>query len=148
MKRSLLAVVSLLVVGSAWAQGVRPGHSGAWYNPDQSGHGLSVEVIAPDRAVAFWYAFDPAGNPFWLYIDGTIDGATVRGEAHYVDGMTWGVFDPAMRNMRSWGAVDIEFTGWAPARFRRRISRVSGGCNSRAHSTTSKSRTTEASGGP
>ncbi|MEJ2400051.1 MAG: hypothetical protein P8Y52_01550 [Xanthomonadales bacterium] len=111
MKNLLLAIFSLFIAGAAWAQGVRPEHSGAWYNPNQSGHGLSVEVIAPDRAVAYWHAFDPLGDPLWLYIDGQIDGNVIRGEAYTVEGMTWGVFDPGTRNVQPWGTVDIAFTG-------------------------------------
>ena len=45
---------------------VRPSWSGAWYNPDQSGHGISVEVLDDERTAFFWYTYDLDGNPVWL----------------------------------------------------------------------------------
>ena len=110
MCRVLLAVISILFAGSALAKDMLPGHSGAWYNPEQSGHGLSVEVISSKRAVVFWYTFDPRGNPVWLYIDGAIEGNVVLGDAYYLDGMIWGQFDPSTKIMQSWGTVNLEFS--------------------------------------
>jgi hypothetical protein len=110
IKKLLQAIFALLLAAPLLAQGVLPEHSGAWYNWRQSGHGLSIEVIAPDRAVAFWYTFDTQGKPVWLYIDGPIAGNAINGEAFILDGMVWGEFDPDTKNMQSWGTVDIEFT--------------------------------------
>jgi hypothetical protein len=99
----------LSCTGTALAEGTLHGQSGAWYNPEQPGHGLSVEVISPERAVVFWNTFDSQGDPVWLYIDGTIDGNVIVGDAYYVEGMVWGVFDPSTKNVRSWGTVTLEF---------------------------------------
>ena len=109
MRNVFFAVIYTILTGSALADGVPPEYSGAWYNTAQSGHGLSIEVISSDRAIAYWYAYDPQGNPIWLLIDGLIDGDTIHGAAYYLDGMVWGQFDPATRNMQDWGTVDIEF---------------------------------------
>ena len=111
MRRIILALIFMLSTGSALAGGVLPEHSGAWYNSDQSGHGISIEILSSERAIAFWYAFDPQGNPMWLYIDGAIAGNTIFGEAYFLKGMVWGDFDPSDKNMFDWGTVDIEFSG-------------------------------------
>jgi len=103
------AFLSILFAGTALAEGVLFGHSGAWYDPEQPGHGLTIEVVSPERVVVFWNTFDPQGNPVWLYIDGAIEGNKVLGKAYYVDGMVWGAFDPSSRNVRSWGTVTLEF---------------------------------------
>jgi hypothetical protein len=104
------AFLSNLFAGTALAEGVLFGHSGAWYNPEQPGHGLTIEVISPERVVVFWNTFDPQGNPVWLYIDGAIEGNVVLGNAYYVDGMVWGTFDPSTKNVQSWGTATLEFT--------------------------------------
>lgn len=111
MKMVLRTIVwiSLLFGANAWPMDIQGSLSGAWYNEDQSGHGLSVEIVSPDLAVAFWYVFDPQGNPLWLAIHGPIEGNTIRGQAFYVDGMVWGEFDSNTKYEHEWGTVDIEF---------------------------------------
>jgi len=101
------ALADKAILGSA--DGVSPEYSGAWYNTGQSGHGISIEVISPERAIVYWYAYDSEGNPVWLFIDGQIDGGTIQGAAYYLEGMIWGEFDPDTKTMQDWGTVDIEF---------------------------------------
>jgi hypothetical protein len=110
MRNVILTFIIFLFTGSVLAEGVLPEHSGAWYNAEQPGHGFSVEVISSERAVVYWYAFDPDGHPMWLYIDGTINGNIVHGKAYYLDGMVWGTFDPSTKNLHDWGTVEIEFS--------------------------------------
>lgn len=90
---------------------VRPEHSGAWYNPEQSGHGLSIEVLNDERTIAFWFAYTPDGLPMFLEINGVNDGHTVTGLAYYNEGMIWGQFDPGTLNKKVWGEISIEFLG-------------------------------------
>ncbi len=106
---SLLAsTAALLLAGTAQAA-LPPGISGAWFNPAQSGHGLSVEIIAPDRALVFWYTYDPSGNPFNLYLDGRIDGRRISGVGLAPRGMRFGSFDPAELTTSTWGQLSLEF---------------------------------------
>ena len=98
---------SLLLAASAHAV-LPPGVSGAWYNPLQSGHGLSIKIIAPDRALVYWYAYDLEGNPLNLYIDGRIQGRRIEATALAPRGMRFGSFDPAELVMPAWGQVSIE----------------------------------------
>src|SRR5210317_2285210 len=90
---------------------VRPEHSGAWYNPEQSGHGLSIEVLDDERTIAFWFAYTLDGLPMFLEINGVNDGHTVTGPAYYNEGMIWRQFDPDTLNKEVWGEISIEFLG-------------------------------------
>lgn len=110
MKAIVSALLFAFLFSLAHAD-IRPEHSGAWYNPDQSGHGLSVEVLDDERTVAFWYTYTPDGFPVFLVIDGINDGHTVTGPAYYNEGMIWRQFDPATLNSEVWGEISIEFLG-------------------------------------
>jgi hypothetical protein len=90
---------------------IRPEHSGAWYNPDQAGHGLSIQVLDDERTIAFWFAYTPDGFPMFLVIDGVNDGHTVIGPAYSHEGMIWRQFDPATLKSEVWGEISIEFLG-------------------------------------
>jgi hypothetical protein len=106
-----LAVIVLWLLGSAFAHAALPtGISGPWYNPAQSGHGLSVEILAQNRALVFWYVYDAQGNPVHLYIEGQIVGHRIEGTAYAPRGMRFGEFDPADRELPRWGSVNIDFT--------------------------------------
>jgi hypothetical protein len=87
---------------------VPSGISGAWYNPAQSGHGVSIEVLDASRAIAFWYVYDRDGRPVHLYLDGRIEGQLIRGTAYAGSGMRFGAFDPATLNLDVWGQMELE----------------------------------------
>jgi hypothetical protein len=52
----------LLFSASAQAMNIMPSHSGSWYNPDQSGHGLSVEVVNSETLLIYWNTYHPDGT--------------------------------------------------------------------------------------
>lgn len=108
MIRSILFVILLVIVGTVSAE-VRPEYSGAWYNPSQSGHGFSVEVIDSERSIAFWYAYDPEGKPIFLLASGTNVGNRIVADVYYYEGMIWGEFDPTKNVSQSWGTLTITF---------------------------------------
>lgn len=87
-----------------------PGISGSWFNPAQSGHGLSIQILEDDRALAFWFVYDRAGNPVHLYIEGAVQGTTISGTAWAGRGMEFGSFDPADHTLDRWGSVEIDFS--------------------------------------
>lgn len=99
---------SLCLVGSAAAK-LPAGISGPWYNPDQSGHGISVDLVAADRAVVFWYAYDNQGDPMTLYIEGAVNGREISGTAYAPRGMRFGQFNPADLQLPVWGSVRLNF---------------------------------------
>jgi hypothetical protein len=106
---------------------VRPSWSGSWFNPEQSGHGISVEVLDEERTVIYWYTYDQDGKPIWLIAPGINNyvpnsqvwasdlpspGITVEATAYYYEGMIYGDFDPATNNRREWGTIELDFTYW------------------------------------
>ncbi len=109
MQKSLAVLVIVSVVGSVPALAQVPsGISGAWYNPAQNGHGVSIEVLDAGRAIAFWYVYDRDGRPVHLYLDGRIEGQQIRGTAYAGSGMRFGAFDPASFNLDTWGQVELD----------------------------------------
>jgi hypothetical protein len=90
---------------------ITSGFSGAWYNPNQSGHGLIVEVLTQNRLVAYWFAFDSDGNQAWFGGDGTITGDQGVVYAYRGQGGQWiPDFDPAHYSRHAWGPLTFTFT--------------------------------------
>ncbi len=104
-----LTCLALSLPAVALAQ-LPPGISGAWYNPQQSGHGLSVEILDDNRALAFWYVYDPQGNPVHLYLDGRIEGHRIEATAYAPSGMRFGSFRTEQLQMPIWGEVAMDFS--------------------------------------
>ena len=109
--KAIIPILLLPLFFSLAHADIRPEHSGTWYNPDQSGHGLSIEVLDNERTIAFWFAYTPDGLPMFLEIIGVNDGHTVSGPAYYNEGMIWRQFDPGTLNKEVWGEISIEFLG-------------------------------------
>jgi hypothetical protein len=106
-----------------WSFYVRPSWSGAWFNADQSGHGISVEVLDDERTIFFWYTYDLEGNPVWLVADGVNSDLLLTGmltpfirveaTAYIFEGMIFGDFDPATMDHQEWGTIILDFPYWA-----------------------------------
>jgi len=111
----MLAAALLLLPLSALAA-LPAGISGAWFNPDQSGHGLGVEMLGGGRALLFWNVFDPEGRPLNLYIEGSVEGRSIQGTAYATQGMRFGEFSSSRFQMRRWGDIRIEFASCREAR--------------------------------
>lgn len=103
-------VLAALIWGTPALAGMPGSMSGTWYNPTQSGHGLSLDVLSAGRAVAIWHVFDTEGQPVTLYIDGELDGRQLSGPAYAPIGMRFGRFDPAELQLPVWGQVSIVFS--------------------------------------
>lgn len=111
MSLRLLCATGLWLLASTFAQANLPvGISGPWYNPAQSGHGFSIEILAQNRALVFWYVYDPQGNPIFLYVEGQIVGRRIEGNAYAPRGMRFGEFDPSTRQLPPWGSISIDFS--------------------------------------
>jgi hypothetical protein len=85
------------------------GISGAWFNPAQGGHGLSVEVLGDGRAIVYWFVYDRDGAPLHLYIDAVVSERSITGTAYRHDGMRFGTFDSAELRQSVWGHVALRF---------------------------------------
>lgn len=104
-----LLAMALLVWPLSSLASVGGGVSGYWYNPEQSGHGLSVTVPDLDRGIAIWHVYDEQGHPLTLYLDGEISGRSLSGTVYAPTGMVFGEFDPATLEMPVWGTAEIRF---------------------------------------
>jgi len=84
-------------------------HTGLWYNPNETGHGLNFYLLEDNRVVALWYTYDNAGNQQWLVGVGSHDGYTATMDVHTRAG---GVFPPGedMSDAQYWGKFTIGFS--------------------------------------
>jgi plastocyanin len=91
---------------------ITPGFTGAWYDPQQSGHGLFVEVLPENRVLAWWFTFTPDGTQqAWFGNVGTISGDTATVDAVQTEGGRWiPNFDPANVTQPAWGTLTFHFT--------------------------------------
>ena len=51
-------------------------YTGAWYDLNQSGHGLFLDQLPDGQMAAWWFTFDPAGAQAWFGGVGPAQGAT------------------------------------------------------------------------
>ena len=114
MKFLFLAI--LLFFCSNLSAQILPEYSGAWYNRDQDGHGLNIEVIDEQRSIAFWYTYSFTGSPMWFLFDGVNLENRVEATVYFFDNMFWGQFDPSGLNRQEIGSAVIEFLGCDEAR--------------------------------
>ena len=124
---SLFFVLSTASVFGDLSLNVRPSWSGSWFNPEQSGHGINVEILDEDRTLIYWYTYDRHGKPVWLVAEGVnssvfnspvfssdlpFPGIRVEATAYYLEGMVFGEFDPATNNQQEWGTIVLDFAYW------------------------------------
>jgi plastocyanin len=88
--------------------------SGAWYDPNQSGHGILVEVLPNNQFLAFWFTFNPDGTQqSWFGNVGSIDPATNTASvaALQTQGGEWiPNFDPDNVTHPAWGTLTFSFS--------------------------------------
>lgn len=108
--------------------GLRACLSGSWYDPQQSGHGLQLQVIggASGRLLAaVWYVYHE-GRPFWMNGVAPIPaagGAVVVPMQDGVGGEFPPAFDPTQVQRRAWGELEFEATSSASGILRWRTER-------------------------
>ena len=88
--------------------------SGSWYDPDQSGHGFSIQVAPPNTFLFYWFTFNPdGGQQSWLLGAGAYDPTsnTVTVEAAQSTGTNFPPnFNHADITTVDWGSVTFTFT--------------------------------------
>lgn len=94
-----LAASAAMLLFQSVAFAIGTAYSGAWYNPEQDGHGFSLEyTILNDGSplvVAYWYVYDSEGNPIFLVgVGEPEEGNTVTLDFDAPYGMKFGEFDP------------------------------------------------------
>ncbi len=102
-----------IIVRASPGFAIGPGITGSWYGPDQSGHGLFVEVLPESRFLAAWFTFTPDGSAqSWFTGVGTY-----RNESAYIEdvelptGGRWiPDFDPGQIKANLWGSLQFFFS--------------------------------------
>ena len=91
---------------------IGPGFTGAWYDPQQSGHGLFLEVLPGNRLLAWWFTFTPDGTQqSWFGGVGTISGNTATVPVDLTRGGQWiPNFDPTRIVDVPWGTLTFTFS--------------------------------------
>jgi len=91
---------------------ITSGFTGAWYDPEQSGHGIFIEVLPGNQMLAWWFTFNPEGTQqAWFGNVGAIDGDTATIDALQALGGRWiPNFDPANVTQQAWGRLTFQFT--------------------------------------
>jgi len=108
----LRADFALWQVDAAIGVPITSGFTGAWYDPDQSGHGLLVEVLPNNTLLAYWFAFTPDGSQqAWFGGTGPILGNQAIVYAGQGTGGRWiPDFDPADYALHAWGTLTFTFS--------------------------------------
>lgn len=123
VKAHLATLADLVGIEPDTGFSIVPSHSGMWYNPDESGHGLTIEVLAGNRILMVWYVFDQLGNQIWLVGAGEYDGSVASVDVTISElGLFPPEFNTADVNSTLWGNLQIQFSGcndatfsWVPA---------------------------------
>jgi plastocyanin len=91
---------------------ITSGFTGAWYDPQQSGHGIFIEVLPNNQILAWWFTFNPDGNQqAWFGNVGSINGDTATVAAVQTQGGRWiPNFNPANVTQPVWGTLTFQFT--------------------------------------
>jgi len=92
---------------------IGPSMSASWYDPAQSGHGITLELLDGARAWMCWFTFDTPGNRAWICAVGAVGGVTIDfAQAFMVAGGKFPpLFDPSHAVQVPWGSIAITFTG-------------------------------------
>jgi hypothetical protein len=76
--------------------------TGSWYNPEQSGSGLTVE-IQNGVLLAYYFGYDDEGNPEWLMLSGPLEPGKDKDE-----GVLWQLeVEPCGSQVATVGAAPI-----------------------------------------
>jgi hypothetical protein len=89
------------------------GFTGNWFDPQQSGHGFSIEVLPGNVLLADWFVFAPLGGQAWIVAMGPITGDTAVLQGYQKVG-SGGLFPPAFDATKLqdqfWGTITLTFT--------------------------------------
>lgn len=88
---------------------IGPGYTGSWFDPQQSGQGLTIEVLSGNRFYATWFAFDAFGKQAWFTGVGTYAGNTAT--------ITQTVQPEGARWIPNFSSADIVAVPWGTLTF-------------------------------
>ena len=118
MKNIYISLFFIFVFGTTSASSlsnpvpIEPSHTALWYDPDQSGHGISVYLLKNNRILVVWYVYDNEGNPLWLLGNGSYSSTLATLSVKQYEG---GLFPPAFDTNDvtgiDWGTFELSFAG-------------------------------------
>lgn len=103
MKNLIFLLVGLLFTNSVIAQ-ILPQYSGSWYNPNQVGQGLNIEVLSEERSIFYWFHYNADGEPMWFLGDGVNEGKQIRADLY--------LYKLGEINPLDWSSLTNEIMGW------------------------------------
>lgn len=106
------APIHINQIGLAARVPITASFTGAWYDPNQSGHGILLEVLPGNRVLAYWFAHSPDGQQqAWFGGDGAIVGDVATIKADQGVGGGWiPNFNPAEFHLQPWGTFTFSFS--------------------------------------
>ncbi len=104
-------------------------YSDVWWNPQESGWGLSIKQWSGDLLFAAWFVYDAAGNPTWYTLQpgGWTSMTSYTGPIYRATGPSFaGPFSPAMVAIAQVGTGTLTFDTPASGTFSFNVSGASG----------------------
>jgi len=92
---------------------IGPAFTGSWYDPNQSGHGLAIEVLPNNGFLAYWFTYAPDGSQqAWFLGTGSYAGNTATiAQIDQPSGGRWiPNFNPETVADHAWGALTFTFS--------------------------------------
>lgn len=139
MIRTMLAMLVVAAAIPAHAQSVpAANYSDIWYNPNESGWGVTVTQHSDNQTFAVWYTYDPrepdpsvAGNfkPLWLVMSGGTwtSPTTLTGDVYVTKGTPFASgWDPSALGVTRVGTFTFSFASTSTGAFTYNISPPSG----------------------
>ena len=111
-RRSALATGSAKLSRIDLTNGALALGSDLWWNPAESGAGLTFTQHASNNPFTVWYTYDASGAPVWRVIPGgTWNDRTLTGDMYETTGPPYfaGAFDPARVTSRKVGTATLRF---------------------------------------
>ena len=103
--------------------------SDLWWNPAESGAGLTITQHASNRPFVVWYTYDTTGAPVWRVIPGgTWSDRTLSGQMYETTGPVYfgAAFDPDAVSARAVGMATLRFDDENNAVFAHSVNGVVG----------------------
>jgi hypothetical protein len=92
---------------------VGSGMTGNWFNPQQAGQGLALEVLPDASMLAQWFTYAPQNGQAWISAMGPISGNSIALQGYQLAGpgaQFFPNFDPGNLEKEFWGTITLTFT--------------------------------------